>query len=137
MTELVRQQQSNRTELDRQEKRKKDLQNEQLKLIEMRYADAIPIELLKSEQERIARDLAAESETTDDLTPVRARQGLRHAPEAPHHPTTRPARPHDAIQRPYGPLLVEMTNPGPNDRNRGSNITTWVAPTGFEPALPP
>ncbi|MBX7268830.1 recombinase family protein [Micromonospora sp. Llam7] len=58
MAELVRRQQGNRSELERQEKRKKDLQNEQLKLIEMRYAEAIPLDLLKSEQERIARELA-------------------------------------------------------------------------------
>lgn len=65
MRELVRRQLSNSTELERQEKRKKDLQNEQLKLIEMRYADAIPIELLKSEQERIARDLAGAQQVID------------------------------------------------------------------------
>lgn len=58
MTELKRRQAGNSIELERQEKRKRDLQNEQLKLIEMRYAEAIPLDLLKSEQERIARELA-------------------------------------------------------------------------------
>jgi site-specific DNA recombinase len=65
MAELVRRQDSNRVELERQEKRKKDLQNEQLKLIEMRYADAIPLDLLKSEQERIARELAGAQQIID------------------------------------------------------------------------
>jgi site-specific DNA recombinase len=65
MAELVRRQQGNRSELDRQEKRKKDLQNQQLKLIEMRYADAIPLDQLKSEQERITRELAGAQQIID------------------------------------------------------------------------
>jgi site-specific DNA recombinase len=58
MGELMRRHRGNQADLERQEKRKKDLQNQQLKLIEMRYAEAITLEQLKSEQERIARELA-------------------------------------------------------------------------------
>uniref|UniRef100_UPI002025176C hypothetical protein n=1 Tax=Frankia sp. CiP1_Cm_nod1 TaxID=2897160 RepID=UPI002025176C len=65
MAELVSRQHSNRTALDRQEKRKKALQNQQLKLIEMRYADAISLEHLKSEQERITRELAQAQQVID------------------------------------------------------------------------
>ena len=65
MVELVLRQQSNQTELEQQNKRKKKLETEQLKLIEMRYADAIPLDLLKSEQERIARELAGVQQAID------------------------------------------------------------------------
>jgi hypothetical protein len=41
------------------------LQNQQLKLIEMRYADAISLEQLKSEQERITRELAQAQQIID------------------------------------------------------------------------
>ncbi|MFJ4909684.1 recombinase family protein [Streptomyces sp. NPDC093249] len=65
MAELVLRQQSNAAELTRQEKRKKDPQNAQLKLIEMRYADAIPLDLMKSEQDRITRELAGVQQAID------------------------------------------------------------------------
>src|SRR5206468_2117555 len=58
MGELMRRHRSNQADLERQEKHKKDLQNQQGKLIEMRYAEAITLEQLKSELERIARELA-------------------------------------------------------------------------------
>jgi site-specific DNA recombinase len=217
MRELVTRQQSNRTELERQEKRKKQLQDQQLKLIEMRYADAIPLDNLKSEQERISRELAVAQQIIErcsteidavmtvveealllcinahrlylsapphvrrqlnqavfvcfwiiddqvqgaDLTDTFARllspgppaltaeaesdatSGNRpHADMADGHPagtnTTNPAstRPRDAVERPHGPLPADTTNPDPT-RDRGSNVTHLVAPTGFEPALPP
>jgi site-specific DNA recombinase len=197
MRELVRRQLSNSTELERQEKRKKNLQNEQLKLIEMRYADAIPIELLKSEQGRIAHDLAGTQQIIDrcsteidavlkvveealllcanahrlylsatpdvrrqlnqavfsrfwilddkvqgaDLTETFAHllapghnghkvtntaaesEGGDDSASKAHNPQ---AWPQDVIQRPHGPLPAETTNPGPNDRDRGSNVHTLV-----------
>ena len=36
----------------------------------------------------------------------------------------------------HGPLPAETTDPGPI-RDRGPDVTHHVAPTGFEPALPP
>lgn len=68
MAALVGRQHSNRAELDRQEKRRKTLQNQQLKLIEMRYADAISLEHLKSEQERITRELAQAQQIIDQCS---------------------------------------------------------------------
>ena len=55
---LTRQQARNQGELDRQHRRVRELENQRLKLLEARYADAIPLELFKSEQERITRELA-------------------------------------------------------------------------------
>ena len=46
------------SELDRQRKRVGELEHQRLKLLEARYADAIPLELFKAEQERITRELA-------------------------------------------------------------------------------
>jgi site-specific DNA recombinase len=68
MAALVGRQHNNRAELDRQEKRRKELQNQQLKLIEMRYADAISLEHLKSEQERITRELAQAQQIIDQCS---------------------------------------------------------------------
>ncbi|MFE5191817.1 recombinase family protein [Streptomyces sp. NPDC056628] len=65
MTALVQHQKAGQAEVKRQEQRRQDLRNAQLKLIEMRYADAIPLDLLKSEQERITRELAAAQEIID------------------------------------------------------------------------
>jgi site-specific DNA recombinase len=48
----------NQGELDRQRRRVRDLENQRLKLLEARYADAIPLDLFKAEQERITRELA-------------------------------------------------------------------------------
>jgi predicted nucleic acid-binding Zn-ribbon protein len=58
MAELAHRQSSNHRELEQQQKRIKTLQGQQLKLMEARYADAIPLDLLKSEQERISHELA-------------------------------------------------------------------------------
>ncbi|MYV97579.1 hypothetical protein GT354_04680 [Streptomyces sp. SID3343] len=68
MAALVGRQHINRAELDRREKRRKTLQNEQLKLIEMRYADAISLEHPKSEQERITRELAQAQQVIDQCS---------------------------------------------------------------------
>ncbi len=65
MAELKRRQEGDRSELDRQEARKKNLHDQQLKLMEARYADAIPLDVLKSEQERIARELAGAQQAID------------------------------------------------------------------------
>jgi site-specific DNA recombinase len=48
----------NQGELERQRRRVGDLENQRLKLLEARYADAIPLDLFKAEQERITRELA-------------------------------------------------------------------------------
>ena len=47
----------NRGELDRQRRRVKNLDNQRQKLLEARYADAIPLDLFKSEQDRIGREI--------------------------------------------------------------------------------
>jgi site-specific DNA recombinase len=65
MAELARRQNTHRIELERQEKRKRQLHDQQLKLLEARYANAIPLDLLKSEQERITRDLAGAQQIID------------------------------------------------------------------------
>ncbi len=65
MAELKRRQEGNRSELERQEARKKHLHDQQLKLMEARYADAIPLDVLKSEQERITRELAGAQQAID------------------------------------------------------------------------
>lgn len=46
-------------ELARQSARLVELKRQQKALIEARYADAIPLDLLKSEQERISRELVS------------------------------------------------------------------------------
>ena len=46
------------------------------------------------------------------------------------------AWPRLAIERPHGPLPLENENPASTGR-QGSDVLTLVAPTGFEPALPP
>jgi site-specific DNA recombinase len=58
IAELDRHQHRQAAELARQHARVRELKNQQQKLIEARYADAIPLDLLKSEQERIGRELA-------------------------------------------------------------------------------
>ena len=68
MRELARRQHDNRAELRRQETRKKQLHGQQLKLMEARYADAIPLDLLKSEQERVTRELAGAQQVIDRCT---------------------------------------------------------------------
>lgn len=65
MAELKRRQEGNRSELDRQEARKKHLHDQQLNLMEARYAGAIPLDVLKSEQERITRELAGAQQAID------------------------------------------------------------------------
>jgi hypothetical protein len=56
--ELGRHQRVQAAELTRQHARVIELKRQQQKLIDARYADAIPLDLLKSEQERISRELA-------------------------------------------------------------------------------
>lgn len=68
MAELTRRQSNNHRELERQ-KHIKQLQDQQLKLFEARYADAIPLDLLKSEQERISHELASAHQTGPRLLP--------------------------------------------------------------------
>ncbi len=58
MAELERRQAQQQAELERQRRRVAELKNQQQKLIEARYADAISLDLLKTEQERIGRELA-------------------------------------------------------------------------------
>lgn len=54
---LARQQARNQAELERQQKRVRQLENQRLKLLEARYADAIPLDLFKTEQKRITDEL--------------------------------------------------------------------------------
>ena len=68
MAELTRRQSSNHRELERQQKRIKQLQDQQLKLMEARYADAIGLDLLKSEQERISRELAGAQQVIEQCS---------------------------------------------------------------------
>ncbi len=56
--ELQRQQAHNARELDQQRRRMRELENQRLKLLEARYADAVPLDLFKQEQERITKELA-------------------------------------------------------------------------------
>ncbi|MBX6390329.1 MAG: recombinase family protein [Frankia sp.] len=58
LAELERYQADSQREASRQQKRIDDLQREQLKLLQAHYADALPLDLLKIEQERISRELA-------------------------------------------------------------------------------
>ncbi len=68
MAELTRRQSSNHRELERQQKRIKQLQDQQLKLMEARYADAISLDLLKTEQERISRELAGAQQVIEQCS---------------------------------------------------------------------
>ena len=58
-------------QLAAQERRKKNLINERTKLLEAHYADAVPLDLLKSEQQRIADEI----QKADELIEA---SGVRH-----------------------------------------------------------
>ena len=58
LAELARYEADSRRETARQQKRIDDLQREQLKLLQAHYADAVPLDVMKAEQERISRELA-------------------------------------------------------------------------------
>jgi DNA invertase Pin-like site-specific DNA recombinase len=67
-TELARRHEADRSELDRQTAQIQNLKNQQLKLLEARYAEAISLDLLKSEQERITREIAAAQQIIEQCT---------------------------------------------------------------------
>ncbi len=59
LEELKAQEDNSQIEIDRQNNRIKNLLDERRRLLEAHYADAIPIDLLKSEQRRISGELKA------------------------------------------------------------------------------
>src|SRR5262249_5110140 len=59
LDETARQRRDAESERDSQRRRIRGLQDEQKKLLDAHYADAIPLELLKAEQSRLSKEITA------------------------------------------------------------------------------